>query len=142
MTDYRDDLLCEFLNCGYSDLSLLKDVNYAYCDVIKETKEIFGNIDLNSIMQTVFEMGLRDIETAINDRIAQIEAIENKRELDTDEQEELDCLRQLNPIEDTEQYHNYLDTSIWWKDENKCGYEKYLEEALDKFYDMTGFEIE
>lgn len=141
MNSNAEYLLSTLLQCGTADLSLLEDVDYDLDEIAKECQEEFGCLELNAMMEIVFSRGLEELDTAVKDRIAQLEAIENEQELDEDEKKELDCIRELHPLEDAEQYHNFLDTSIWWRDDDKVGYCLYFQDALDNFYKMTGFEI-
>lgn len=142
MTDWKDDLLTTLLDCGYGDLSLLEDCEYDMDEIIDDCKEVFGDLNINNLVRVMFEFGLRDIEQAVGDRICELEAIDNVRELDEDEELELAALQELSPFDDMESFHNYLDTHIWIEDdEKKSTYTTYLSEALDRFYEMTGFEI-
>lgn len=138
MATNRDWLLMELLHCREYDLSLLDNVGYDLCDII-ETDSTFP-FDLNYVMRQVFELGYSQIAQAVNDRICELEAISNERELEEDEELELSELRTLEPSEDFESFHNYIDTHVWCE-RNKEIYKKYLSEALDDFAEGTGFEI-
>lgn len=138
MATNRDWLLMELLHCGEYDLSLLDNVGYDWCDVI-ETDSTFP-FDLNYVMRQVFEFGYSQIAQAVNDRICELEAIPNERELEEDEELELSELRTLEPYEDFESFHNYIDTHVWCE-KHKDIYQKYMAEAIDEFGDGTGFEI-
>ena len=142
MTDFREDLLTVILDCGYGDLYLLEDCQYVLEEIIEECMATFGNIKINNLVRIMFDFGIRDIETARDNRICEIEAIQNERDLDDDEQEELDALRQLAPFEDICSFHNYVDTHIWLdNNEKRPVYEKHLQDAFKHFKDMTGFTI-
>lgn len=138
MKTNRDWLLMELLHCGEYDLSLLDDVGYDWCDIISTDREFTFNI--NGLMRQVFDYGLSQIEQAVNDRICELEAIPNERELEEDEEQELAELRTLEPYDDFESFHNCIDTHIWCE-KHKEIYKKYMQEALDSFADGTGFEI-
>ena len=77
----------------------------------------------------------------MDDRICELEASSNEWELDADEEEELSALRALNPEEDIDSYHNFVDTHVWFEN-NADVYHTYMQEALDNFAEGTGFEIE
>lgn len=48
----------------------------------------------------------------------------------------------LDPFEDIQSFHNFIDTYIWIDADDKIEiYKKYVKEALDQFEEMTGFEI-
>lgn len=135
------------LNCGILDLKLIDGVGYEWCDILdgEVLREMIADggrqrETLNYLMRRVVEFGVDQITTAVADRICELEAIPNERELDDDEESELEALRALNPEEDIESYHNYIDTHVWFKN-NGGVYRAYLQEALDDFADGTGFEI-
>lgn len=147
MVSNREDFLMTILNCGILDLKLIDGVGYDWCDILdgEVLGELFGDgslhrESLNYIMRRVVDFGIEQITTAVSDRICEIEAITNERELDNDEEKELEVLRSLNPDEDIESYHNFIDTHVWFE-KNGDAYRTYLEEALDDFAQGTGFEI-
>lgn len=147
MVSSREDFLMNLLNCGVLDLKLIDGVGYDWCDILDG--ETLGEMlsdgsgrreTLNYIMRRVVEFGTDQLTTAVADRICELEAITNERELDADEEEELEALRTLNPEEDIESYHNFIDTHVWFEN-NADVYRTYLQEALDDFTEGTGFEI-
>lgn len=147
MVSSREDFLMNLLNCGVLDLKLIDDVGYDWCDILDG--EMLGEMlsdgsrqreTLNYIMRRVVEFGIDQLTTAVADRICELEAITNERELDVDEEEELEALRTLNPEEDIESYHNFIDTHVWFEN-NADVYRTYLQRALDDFAEGTGFEI-
>lgn len=147
MVSSREDFLMNLLNCGVLDLKLIDDVGYDWCDILDG--ETLGEMlsdgsrqreTLNYIMRRVVEFGIDQLTTAVADRICELEAIPDERELDVDEEEELEALRTLNPEEDIENYHNFIDTHVWFEN-NADAYRTYLQEALDDFTEGTGFEI-
>lgn len=146
MISSRDDFLMSILHCGVCDLSLIDDVGYNWCDILDS--ETLGEMlssgsrqRLNYLMRRVVEFGIRQITTAVDDRICELEAIPNDRELDADEEKELSALRAVNPEEDIDSYHNFVDTHVWFEN-NADVYHTYMQEALDNFAEGTGFEIE
>lgn len=147
MVSSREDFLMNLLNCGVLDLKLIDDVGYDWCDILDG--EMLGEMlsdgsrqreTLNYIMRRVVEFGIDQLTTAVADRICELEAIPNERELDVDEEEELEALHTLNPEEDIESYHNFIDTHVWFEN-NADVYRTYLQGALDDFAEGTGFEI-
>lgn len=92
MADWREDLLTAILDCGYGDLYLLKDCQYDIGEIVEECEETFGGFNINNLVRIMFDCGLRDIETARDDRIRELEAIPNERNLDEDEATELEVL--------------------------------------------------
>lgn len=138
MITSREDFLMQILHCGIADLALIDDVGYDFCDILELDSTFQFNI--NFVMARVFEYGFSRIAQAINDRICELEAIPNERELNDDEELELLRLRMLEPYEDFGTYHNYIDTHVWCVN-NKEIYRRYLSEALDDFAEGTGFRI-
>ena len=142
MADWKDALLCSAINCSYDDLTLLEDCKYDFNEMIAVCIVRWGGLNFNTLTRVMFDFGLRDIEQYINDRICELEAIANERQLDEDEEFKLEALRKLNPFVDINSVHNCIDTTIWIdNEESKKTYAMYLSEALDHFYEMTGFEI-
>ena len=151
MVQGRDLLLSSILGCGYLDLSVLDDCEYDFDEMIEECKFNFGEISLNGLARTMFEMGIRDIEEWINNRIEEIKGemeyfyFEDGENEEDDEEymmlrEELEELEELKPWEDIESFHNYLDTSIYFVD-NEETYNTYCGEALKEFEENTGYSI-
>lgn len=142
MSDWREDLLTSILDCGYGDLYLLEDCQYDIGEIVEECLSNFGRLDINNLVRIMFEFGLRDIETARDDRICELEAVQNERELDDEEQKELEMLRLMEPLEDFGSFHNYIDTHIWLNARDLGeAYQTYLHDAIERFEDMTGFVI-
>ena len=147
MVSSRENFLMNLLNCGVLDLKLIDDVGYDWCDILdgETLSEMLSDGSrqretLNYIMRRVVEFGIDQLTTAVADRICELEAIPNERDLDADEEAELEALRALNPEEDIESYHDYIDTHVWFAS-NADVYRTYLQEALSDFADGTGFEI-
>lgn len=142
MSDFREDLLTAILDCGYGDLYLLEGCRYDIGEIVEECMQICNRLEINTLVRIMFEFGLSDIDTARNDRICEIEAIQNERELDEEEEIELRMLRKMEPLRDFASYHNYIDTHIWLATkENGDAYQRYLGNAIKNFREMTGFEI-
>lgn len=133
-------MLTALFQCGTEDLRLLNDVQYDWEDVFDFDEFGFDGLNINYVMRRVFEIGFGDILEARDDRICELEAIPNERELDEDEEEELRLLRNLKPYEDFSSYHNFLDTHVYC-DAHGATYKNYLSDALDRFEEDTGFYI-
>lgn len=138
MTGWKDDLLVALLDCGYADVYILEGCEYDMGEIVERCESNFGKLDINLLCITMFERGMDDIVTFVTDRICELEAIGNERDLDEEEQMELDALSELAPYEDIESFHNYIDTSIWVAQHNET-YELYCKEALQEFEEMTGY---
>lgn len=58
-----------------------------------------------------------------------------------EQENELKDLKKLNPYNDLEEYHNYLDTHVTCVN-HKSVYKKFLSEELADFAEGTGFAVE
>ena len=137
MSTWHEDLLSIVMGCGYADLTLLDDVQYDMYEIFEECLAYFGDYNINNVVRIVFDHGLRDLEWEIKARIADLLDCDER---DPDEEAELAALRELRPFEDTDSFHNYLDTSIWFV-KNEEAYQLYMEDALHDFAEHTGFDI-
>lgn len=150
MSNSKDFLLMNLLDCGSYDLKLIEDVGYNWYDIFDfdfleclyefKVHNYKGRL-INFILEQVILYGIDQIQIAIDNRICELEAIPNERELDADEEEELTALRTLTPMKDMSYYCNCLDTHVWI-DKHVGTYREYLSDALDDFTDNTGFEFE
>lgn len=138
------NLLCNLLDCGEYDLSVLKDVEYEWCDIISDLKISGIEVNLNSIMARAFEYGLGEIKESIENRINELKIWHERTDEEFEaECEELELLKYLDPYEDMEGYYNFLDTHMYITDPDKREiYEKYLSKELNHFKEMTGYAIE
>ena len=132
-------LLCEMLSCGTLDLELLDRVGYDWDEVLEQLDWPDGEgFNFNRLMRAIVDVGIIHIKQAVEDRICELEAVENERELDEDEAEEMEALRRLDPDQDIEGFFNCLDTHVWFR-QNGSIYRRYLSSALDSFEDNVGF---
>ena len=132
-------LLCEMLSCGTLDLELLDRVGYDWDEVLEQLDWPDGEgFNFNRLMRAIVDVGIIHIKQAVEDRICELEAVENERELDEDEAEEMESLRCLDPDQDIEGFFNCLDTHVWFR-QNGSIYRRYLSSALDSFEDNVGF---
>ena len=132
-------LLCEMLSCGTLDLELLDRVGYDWDEVLEQLDWPDGEgFNFNRLMRAIVDVGIIHIKQAVEDRICELEAVENERELDEDEAEEMEALRRLDPDQDIECFFNCLDTHVWFR-QNGSIYRRYLSSALDSFEDNVGF---
>ena len=137
MVDWKDALLTSILDCGYADIYLLEDCQYDMEDVIEYLEDSGLKMNINALVYAMFQLGKGEIQQAIDDRIKELESEE---ELSEEEQDELNLLKELDPYDDIESFHNYLDTHVYFSS-NRETYEKYLESALNTFSEKTGFDI-
>lgn len=135
----KDKLLMIVLKCGSADLELLENIKYDW-DCIFEHEMEDVELDFNRIMYAVFCYGLGEIEKRVDDRICELEAIPNERELDEDEEKEMKLLRELRPYDDFSSFYDHLNTHVYCNAHSGT-YKKYMNEALDEFERNTGFDI-
>lgn len=140
MITSREDFLMSLLHCGSLDLRLIDGVEYDWCYIL-DSEMLNEDFSLTSVMSAVFDFGKQKIEEAIEGRISYLEDTKETYGISDERQEELDSLRKLEPYEDLEEYHNYIDTHVTCT-RHKEMYQKYLQKELDDFADGTGFEIE
>ncbi len=134
----KEKLLLAMLSCGTDDLAMLDDVRYDWYEVLEQLDwPDDGGFDFNSLMRAVVDLGIIHVKEAVNDRICELEAVINERDLDEAEEKELTSLRSIDPDDDIRSYHNCLDTNVWIEN-NADIYEGYLQDALDAFTDNTG----
>ena len=143
MIDGKDALLCNLLDCGIADLSLLEDIDCDWSEVVaaaKEYGEPLQEIGFNGLMRTVVCVGLSHIQDAITTRINDLEIEEKAWGLSEDEAEELEQLCDLRPFQDIGSWHNYLDSGAYFE-KHKDIYNEYLSDALEQFENETGFNL-
>ena len=126
------------LSCGSMDLEILDRIGYGWDEILDQMDWPRDGLDFNDVLRGAVSVGIIKLKEAIDDRICVIEAIPNERELDEDEEEELNTLRLLKPDDDIEGDFNFLATHVWFKN-NGPVYRRYLSEAVDEFEDNVGF---
>lgn len=134
----QNAVLKAVLECGTDDLRMLDDIWYDLGEIVDSMIDRGIKPTLNAIMGEVFCKGMEELEQLINDRICELEAVENERDLDADEESEMEVLRSLTPRRDISWYCNCLDTSIRFC-ENEEIYREYLSEEISKVEDSMGF---
>lgn len=142
MISSREDFLMTFLGCGQLDLKLIDDVEYDWCDVLERVDfSCLGERKLSAIMSAVFDLGKDKLNEAIRERIDYLEDTKKTYGISEEQETELEELKELDPFEDLEEYHNYLDTHVTCVN-HKAVYEAYLAKELEDFADGTGFDVE
>lgn len=136
-------LVCNLLKCGPADLAMLERVGFDWPDVIDATGwkgSSFTDMDFNSLMDAVVYLGKMAIKAAVNNSLSDLEILEQRGELTEEKFEELFQFHYLDPEEDIQSYHNYLDTHVWFE-KNGAIYRKHFAEELDEFAKNVGIEI-
>ena len=136
-------LVCNLLKCGPADLAMLERVGFDWPDVIEATGwrgSSYTDMDFNSLMDAVVYLGKMSLKDAVKNRIADMEILERRGDLDDDGIAVLFSLIWLNPEEDIQSFHNYLDTHVWFE-KHGAVYRKHFAEELDEFAKNVGIEI-
>lgn len=142
MITSREDFLMTFIGCGLYDLKLIDDVQYDWGDVFSYLDLSYcGERKLPAIMSAVFSLGKDNLAETIEKRIYYLEDTEGTYGISDEQRDELNALKELDPYEDLQEYHNYLDTHVTCVNHEGI-YKSYLSEALADFADGTGFEVE
>lgn len=142
MISSREDFLMTFSGCGQLDLQLIDDVEYDWCDVLERVDfTCLGERKMSAIMHAVFDVGKDEINEAIRERIDYLEDTKKTYGISEEQENELKDLKKLNPYNDLEEYHNYLDTHVTCVN-HKSVYKKFLSEELADFAEGTGFAVE
>lgn len=130
MISSREDFLMTFIGCGQLDLQLIDDVEYDWCDVLERVDfTCLGERKMSAIMHAVFDVGKDEINEAIRERIDYLEDTKKTYGISEEQENELKDLKKLNPYNDLEEYHNYLDTHVTCVN-HKSVYKKFYRKSL------------
>ena len=160
-TNNRDWLLAELLGCEFTELQMLENVGYGWTEILHDDWKSFftklcvkrmevmrmgenifrSQFGLNYLMGLVVRYGIEQMDNAVADRICELEAIPNERELDEDEETELNQLRMLNPFQDIRGICRGLDTHVWFE-QNEDIYCRYFQNEMKTFEKGTGLRFE
>lgn len=140
MMTTAESWLTAILYCGSLDIRLLDDCTLACEDVLERAHEWTDSPNINDLVKAMFELALLNLKEAVEQRTEELEGYYGCRDIDDDDLQELEAIRDLDVDEDISSFHNFLDTHIWFE-KNAETYKKYFEPALDQFYEETGFEI-
>ena len=130
--------LCAIMDCGYADISVLDGCEYDPDMVISRVQDEGDDFRLCDIVHTIFDIGRYDLRDDIEKRIDEI--VDEYDGENYKQDDEYNALLQLDPFDDIGEFHNYLDTNVWFE-RNAEIYEKYLKEACLKFEMNTGFQL-
>lgn len=152
----KDDILYTIFGGGSLDYDMLDKCKYDFEDIYNNMKMFttLDEADFNDILIGAIDLFRNNIESAINTKRQELEDkikyLENKEkccgydkndEIELREsQENLERLDDLYPSDDIEYNCNYLDTQIWFvDDEIKEIYRDILKDEIEKENDMLGF---
>lgn len=140
MISSREDFLMTVLGCGVLDLSLIDGVKFDWEDVL-DGFDFTEKPSLSRVMCEVFVFAKSQMAKAIDERRDYLEDTKGVYGISQEQQMELDALNLLDPYDDLEEFHNFIDTHVTCIN-NQDIYRKYLQEELNSFAENTGFEIE
>lgn len=138
-------LLCELLECGTADLSIIDGCEYDISDIIAEAKGYSENITLATYVMAIRNLLQNEIDDMVKNRIIEIDediedsegAISTVNVLN----EIKSKLKSLNPFEDFELWFNYLDTHLSVV-HNKEIYERYLKSEVEELINDSGLHFD
>ena len=130
--------LCSILQCGTDDLQII-DCGYEYDEIMQDCIDTYGRIELNALSCCIVNKGRDELQEAITERINELEEYMDEDEC-FDRNDEYQALLLLDPYDDIEEYHNYIDTSVWFK-QYADEYRKYLPKAVEMFEEHTGYAL-
>ena len=152
---FKEEMLCELLNCGTCDLDMLESCNYNFEDILDKvdtftTREEmkFDDILLGAIyiyqdnIQNKVEEMIKETENNIKYMNEELEVCGyGKRELLELEYEKqkLEDLESICVDSDIEYFVNYLDTNMYLNEEMKPIYKEYLSDIINEENEKIGF---
>lgn len=139
--DYRTALLTVLLECGTEDIELLKGCNMCWEDIKKDCILNRGEITLNNLLQSIFNIGLDALKENIKFRVTELELGIGLDEDENDIEIELSAIKELDPFMDIETICDFQDTAVCFTQHEEA-YRKYFSGDLDVFEEQTGFKIE
>lgn len=136
----RNDLCQAILDCGELDLNILDDTEYDFYEIVENIRENGGQVTLASIVHEIFDKGIYEIQSAIENKVEEAKEEIKHWTKDTNEYQELmkviNDLEPLDPWSDIYTYFNYLDTHIGFN------YDSGNEQKADIYYRYLGKEID
>lgn len=139
-----ETLLCAFLDCGRLNLSILDDVNYNLGTIIVRLQNEGIKPTLNAITDSIFCEAVVELAERLGEKIIKLESECDEYDEDSNEykelQEQIDELECCNLENDVDWFCNYLDTSIWFSNNEEI-YRKYLKNEIAEVENHMGFEF-
>jgi hypothetical protein len=147
MENYKmEDLLRIMLECGFGDLQILDGCEIPFEEVVDHARELGDVIDLNTLTYAMFDLALGEVQDSIDN---QLEEYEEDMEANPSDYEgkEYDELKELidqqtglDIREDVETFHNFIDTHAYLNNNDDL-YRIHFTQSIDKFEELTGFEL-
>ena len=156
MMSFKDDILQTLFGGGIADYEMLEKCEYDFEDILKFINSFVSReeMDFNSILLGAIDLYRNNLEKAIENKIAEYES--ELKYLDDyeetcggdrqiyyeilDYRDRIEKLEKLYPFDDIEYNTNYLDTQIWFADDEiKAIYREFLSKEIDKENEKIGF---
>ena len=125
MISFKEEMLCELLDCGTCDLDMLESCNYSFDDILDKVDTFTTREEMrfNDILLGAIYVYMENINNVIVER-----------------QNEIEQLKELDIYNDIEYYLNYLDTSMYIYDEDKRAiYKEFLSDIIEQENEKIGF---
>ena len=155
----RDDILMTIFGGGTLDWEMLDKCNYDFEDIYNFSQmfsSLGNDMDFNCILLGAIDLYRDNIDKSIREKIKETESelkgLEDYSDMyngDIDDEyvgkiirlrKQLEDLNGLYTTDDIEYNTNYLDTSMWFvNDEVKELYKKYLSKEIEEENDKIGF---
>ena len=152
----RDDILITLFGGGTLDYDMLDKCNYEFEDILDYIKGFTSveEMDFNDILLGAIDLFRSNLEDKIENKKKALEenmnylehkisccASDSYDEMELlDSQNNLERLEELYPFDDIEYNTNYLDTNIWFTDdEKKAIYRDLLSKEIEEENDNIGF---
>lgn len=152
----RDDILITLFGGGIADYDMLDKCNYEFEDILYYVKHFTSieDMDFNDILLGAIDLYRGNLEKAIDKRKTKIQdniqylknkisccAYDKYDEMQLqDYYDDLKKIDELYPFEDIEYNTNYLDTSMWFVDDDKKEiYTKLLADEINEENEKIGF---
>lgn len=156
MMSFKDEILQTLFGGGIADYEMLEKCNYDFEDILQYIKG-FTSVDemgFNDILLGAIDLFRDNLQSAIEDKkdelVSEIKYLEDrldyvaygKKELYEIESKktEYEQLCDLDTFNDIEYNTNYLDTDIWFTDDEiKTIYKELLSKEIDEENEKIGF---
>lgn len=153
---FKDDILQTLFGGGIADYEMLEKCEYDFEDILGHIDSFCSReeMDFNAILLGAIDLYRSNLEKAIENKIAEYES--ELKYLDDyeetcggdrktyyeilDYKDRIEKLNELYPFDDIEYNTNYLDTQIWFADdETKAIYREFLSKEIDEENEKIGF---
>lgn len=135
-----EEWLCEIMGCGIADIHMLDDVKFDIARVLRNAKNMGYDdpFELNTVLASAVDLAKSELQVEIDKRLHRI--MNEKGYDDAKRDPDYIELSSLDPYEDIGEWHNYLDTNVYFE-KNEELYRKHLYDECIIFESMTGLPL-